>query len=100
MKNDVHTLARTERGFGEYGTFQSQWHGKVVVRESSAAFKNACVWVFADLSYSNEPQKNPPHLHLQYEDAKKLRDALTLFLKAADAGETCEPAGPIPQEDA
>lgn len=83
---------RTERGFAKHGKFKTTWHGEVRVQESSAAFKGACVWVFAELAYSNTPQKNPPHLHLSYADAVNLRDGLNDFIKDAKAGRLMEPA--------
>jgi len=83
---------RTERGFSKHGTFKTTWHGEVRVQESSAAFKGACVWVFCEEAYSNEPKKNPPHLHLSYVDAVNLRDALIDFIKDAEDGKTLEPA--------
>lgn len=86
-------LGRTERGFAEFGGFKTSWHGKICVRESSVAFEGACVWIFCELAYSNTPKEHPPHLHLQYKDAVRLRDALNRFIGAADAGETTEPTG-------
>jgi hypothetical protein len=95
-KTPKKSLGKTDRGFLKCAEFKTVWHGNIRVQESSAAFKGACVWVFADLSYSNEPEKNAPHLHLQYADALALRDALDLFIKSAKAGKTVEPAGPLP----
>ena len=85
-------IGRTERGFGKFGEWPSVSHGLVRVQESSAAFKGACVWIFCELSYSNNPKDNPPHVHLQYRDAVELRDALNRFLAAVKDGETVEPA--------
>ena len=83
---------KTNRGFNGFKQFQTTWHGKVRVQESSAAFKGACAWVFAELAYSNTPAENPPHLHLSYADAVRLRDGLNLFIKMADADKLMEPA--------
>lgn len=87
---------KTERGFGKFGEWPAMWHGQIRVQESSAAFKGACVWIFCEKSYINEPKKNPPHLYLQYKDALALRDALNRFIGAVKDGETVEPmdAGP------
>jgi len=83
--------SRTPRGFGVFGDWPAMWHGHVRVQESSAAFKGACVWIFCERAYSNTPKKNPPHLHLQYQDAVQLRDALNRFLAAVKDQETVEP---------
>jgi hypothetical protein len=84
-------IGRTERGFGKFGEWPAMWHGQIRVQESSAAFKGACVWIFCERSYGNAPEKKPPHLHLQYQDAVQLRDALNRFLAATKDGETVEP---------
>ena len=81
---------RTDRGFAYFGEFPSKWHGKMRVQESSAAFRGPCAWVFCELAYDNNPRKNPPHLHLQYQDALNLRDALNRFLGAVKDGDTME----------
>ena len=83
------TPDRTERGFGKYAEFPSMSHGLVRVQEASTAFKG-------ELPYSQKPEEKPPHIHLQYQDAVTLRDALNRFLGAVKDGETVEPpeAGP------
>jgi hypothetical protein len=77
---------RTERGFAKHANFKTAWHGEVRVQESSAALIGPCVWIFAGLSYSNKPDENAPHLHLSFEDAVKLRDGLSDFIRDARAG--------------
>jgi hypothetical protein len=84
-------MTRDRRGFLNVRRFQTTWHGRVRVQESSIAFKGACVWVFAEFSYSNVPKENAPHLHLSYADAVRLRDGLNDFIRAANLGKTCEP---------
>jgi hypothetical protein len=81
---------RDHRGFIEFGRFTSTWHGSVRVKESSVACHGPCAWIFADLSYSNDPGKNPPHFHLRLKDVKNLRNRLDKFIAAAEAGDTCE----------
>lgn len=81
---------RSDRGFIEFGHTVTRWHGRLEVKESSVAFEGPCVWVFTDLSYSNTPQANAPHLHLSLDDAKNLRDLLGKFIFAATHGATCE----------
>lgn len=58
---------KTERGFSKHGTFRTTWHGEVRVQESSVACKGACVWVFCELAYSNEPKKSPPQVFMTPE---------------------------------
>lgn len=99
MADGDNVIGRTERGFGDFARWDTQWHGKVRVRESSVASKGACVWVFCDLAYSNTPKENPPHLHLSYKDAVQLRNALNRFLGAVHEGETTEGKDPAPDED-
>ena len=89
-------IGKDERGFAKFNEFKTTWHGKMRVKESSIAFKGACVWVIADLSYSNTPKEdNPPHFHLSYFDAKNLRDALDRFIAEAEAENLVEP---VPEE--
>lgn len=90
-------LGRTERGFAVFGEFRSQWHGRMRINESSKAFQGPCAWVFCELAYSNTPKEDPPDIHLHFQDAVALRDALTRFIDAARAGECTEPASEGPQ---
>jgi hypothetical protein len=83
-------LEKTERGFFGFGRFKTKWHGQMRVQESSAAFHGPVAWVFTELDYSNNPKEHPPALHLKYDDAKNLRDALTKFIEQADARKCCE----------
>jgi len=87
---------RTPRGFGVFGDWPAMWHGQIKVQESSAALKGACVWIFCEQAYGNTPKKSPPHLHLQYQDAVRLRDALNRFIAAVKDGETIERADSKP----
>ena len=84
---------RTERGFGIFGEWPAMWHGTIIVQESSAAFQGACVWIRPEKPYST---KYPSNLHLQYQDAVALRDALNRFIAAVKDRGTVEPkeAGP------
>lgn len=83
-------IERTNRGFIKFGEHKSKWHGDMRVQESSAAFEGPCFWIFSELSYSNEPTKNRPDLHLNLKDAEWLHAALGRCIKAAKAGKTCE----------
>jgi hypothetical protein len=71
------------RGLVGYDHFDTKWHGEVRVQRSSFAGCGPCCWVFATLSYSNEPEKNSPKLHLNLGDAISLRDALSDFIASA-----------------
>lgn len=77
-----------KEGFRGFSKWKSVWHGQIRVREHVGS----SVWLSGDLSYSNEPEENPPHLVLSRVDAKNLRDGLALFLKAAQADKLVEPA--------
>jgi len=90
------TPKRTARGFGNYGDFESFWHGRIDVVESSVAFEGACVHVLAEKAYG---RTEAPHFHLKYDDAKRLRDLLNVFIRAADAGETREAPTDGSEED-
>lgn len=68
------------RGLTNFGEFKTTWHGDMRVQRSSAAFRGPCCFVFTTQSYTNDPHKNPPHLHLKLKDAIALRDALTEFI--------------------
>lgn len=72
-----------------WSKWKSVWHGQIRVRES---VNDRLVYVSGDLSYSNEPEENPPHLRLSRVDAKNLRDGLTRFLKEARGDKLVEPA--------
>jgi hypothetical protein len=85
---------RTERGFAKHANFKTAWHGEVRVQESSAALIGPCVWIFAELSYSNKPNKNAPYLHLSLEEAYLLRDGLSDFIRDARAGRLTEKVTP------
>lgn len=87
------------RGFVGFGKFKSDRHGEIYVQESSAAYEGPKVWVRAELSYSNAPEKNAPVLHLSLADAKKLRKLLTRFIVDAEADRLTEPMANIPEEE-
>lgn len=85
--SDQHTKRRTGRWLGVYAEFDAKWHRQVRVYESSIAFEGPCVWVGAEKSYAGAVA---PTMHLDYDAAVALRDGLSAFIRAADAGETCE----------
>ena len=92
----LNVFGKTPRGFGIFGDWPAMWHGQIKVQESSVAMKGACVWVFCERAYGNSVSGHPPHLHLQYQDAVRLRDALNRFIAAVKDGETVEGAGSKP----
>ncbi len=86
----VPAFRRDLRGFPIFNEFGTKWHGNLEVKESSIAFEGAHVWIFGQFPYV--PEHDAPSFHLAYRDAVKLRDALTLFIRAADKDQLCEPA--------
>jgi len=73
----------TPRGFAIYNRADTRYHGEIRVQESSTAFIDCC-FVYTELAYSNTPTKNPPHLHLTWLDAVKLRDMLSVYIAERD----------------
>lgn len=74
-------LTTTGRGFYDYAEVTDDRQAKVTVRESSAA-SGPHVWLFCDSSAAYR-DNNPGEasLHLNPEQARKVRDALTVFLE-------------------
>lgn len=69
-------------GRGLYGLppFKSRNHGELRVQDSSAATALPCVWIYAEIGYSNP--EVPPTMHLHFHDAVKLRDRLSAWIRA------------------
>jgi hypothetical protein len=73
-----------DRGLRQYAKFKMRWHGVSRLQSSSIAFEGPCVWLFTELAYSNLPEVNPPALHLNKQDARRLRDGLSRWLKETE----------------
>jgi hypothetical protein len=71
----VPNRSTTERGFITYDEMRDDHGQDFVVRESSSAAEPK-VWLFI----TNADDCQGGHLHLNEEQAKNLRDALTAFL--------------------
>lgn len=92
-KAEFRALPRTSRGWLDMLQMQDRHGVEVVVRESSLACEGAHVRVC--LSATETSQRHgmaPDALHLNVEQAEKLRDALTAFIEAARDGWLTEPA--------
>jgi hypothetical protein len=90
---------RSERGFRLFADEFDQLYGPVHVIESSIAFQGAHCWIYQDLS-KRDPKCETTQVHLDVEGAKKVRDALSLFIDEAEAGELVESAEPAEEEAA
>lgn len=70
----------TPRGFVIYDNFTDTSGSKVRVQESSLATAQ-CVWIFAE---RGEEDSSP---HLDVEQARRVRDALDVFIRESEAEE-------------
>jgi hypothetical protein len=74
-------IGTTNRGFEDYADFQDSYGASIIVRESSAAM-GPHVWVFANGGgIVQSGGTNEGSAHLNVEQAKILRDALTEFIE-------------------
>jgi len=65
----------TPRGFVIYDQFKDTYGSEIRIQHSSAATRT-CVWIFAD---GEDDSTSSPHLDV--EQAKRVRDALDVFIR-------------------
>lgn len=83
-------IEKTNRGFGVYGEGEHR-NGTWKIQESSIAFEGAHVWIF-HTPFSEPGRCVRDSLQLSVPQAKEVIEALSKFVRDAEAGVLIEPA--------
>jgi len=68
-------MSTNDRGFYQIEPFETHYHGKMRVQESSSA-ERPCLFIFSDHGYGTENAT----FHLTYKDAEKLQEQLAIMI--------------------